>query len=80
MPQKFFGLDYKMMSPLCVSMQKDVKAPADQVRVLWMMETLISPVSIMVWVVQLCCIRLFWGKTPEFPMGQIPMGQQCYVK
>ena len=40
MPQKFFGLDYKMMSPLCVSKQKDVKAPADQVRVLWMMETL----------------------------------------
>ena len=76
-PESTFGaLSCGFLAPpcaiACIYIWAHVKDPVSHVRVRWNMETLKHPA---------CTVGMVfpWGKQPEFPLGEIPLGQ-CSCK
>ena len=59
----------------CIDICAHVKDPVVHVKVRWIMETLKHPARTVGWVARLCRSWLSRGRQPEFPMGEIPVGQ-----
>ena len=78
-------LSYGVRTPLCAITSIDicahVKDPVVHVRVGWSMETLEHPACTTVQVARLCQkVGLPRGRQPEFPMGEITLGQYSCKK
>ena len=86
--QRFFSprvnfqcrLSYGVRTPpcaiACINICAHVNDPVVHIRVRWIMETLKHPACTVGKVARFCCSWLSSGKTqPEFPIGEIPLGQ-----
>ena len=70
-----FGIRTPPCAIACIYICVRVKDPVVHVRVRWIMETLKHLACTVGWVAQLCSSWRSPGKQPEFPLGEIPMGQ-----
>ena len=77
-------LSYGVRKPPCAIARNyvcaHVKDPVFHVRVRWIMETLKHPACTLGWVARLCRSWLSRGRQPEFPLGDIPLGQYSCKK
>ena len=77
-------LSYNVPTPTCaiacINVCAHVKDPVVHVRVRWIVETLKHPACSVGWAARL---RRSWrsrGRQPEFPIGEIPLGQYSCKK
>ena len=72
-------LSYGVRTPpcaiACIYIHAHDKKPVVRVRVRWIIETLKHPACTVSWVARLCLSWLSRGRQPEFPVGEIPLGQ-----
>ena len=64
----------------CINICAHVQDPVVHVRVQWMMETLKHPACTVDWVHNSVTAGFPWEMQPEFPMGEITMGQYSCKK
>ena len=87
LPESAFSADSLTCVPIpafamaCIHICAHVKDPVVHVRFRWIMETLKHPECTECWVARLCRSWLSPGKKqPEFPVGEIPLGQYSCKK